>query len=249
MVAAMPRGRSGWTCALLGLIVAGLVIGLTADTGAVAAVEARGSIRPQQLVTLFATHKVFAEPASTSEQIATVADHRPLTGERTVLPVLGAQSDPSGNRWFNVMLPGRPNGRTGWINGRSTVTGSTELSIVVDLATRIVTVLDGGHELRTAAAVVGKSTTPTPTGHFFVEEVVRLASTAVGAPYAFALSARSNVLQEFAGGPGQIALHGLGNIGGTLGTAASHGCIRLSTSMLSWMVTRIGPGVPVTIVE
>ena len=53
--------------------------------------------------------------------------------------------------------------------------------------------------------------------------------------------------QEFDGGPGQIALHGLENIGGVLGTAVSHGCVRLDGSAMTWLVARIGPGVPVTI--
>jgi lipoprotein-anchoring transpeptidase ErfK/SrfK len=43
-----------------------------------------------------------------------------------------------------------------------------------------------------------------------------------------ATSARSNVLQEFDGGPGQIALHGTDHLSGALGTAASHGCIRMA---------------------
>ncbi len=49
-----------------------------------------------------------------------------------------------------------------------------------------------------------------------------------GGPFALALSARSNALQEFEGGPGQIALHGRDNLGGVLGAAESHGCMRLS---------------------
>ncbi|MBA2361255.1 MAG: L,D-transpeptidase [Actinobacteria bacterium] len=52
---------------------------------------------------------------------------------------------------------------------------------------------------------------------------------------------------EFAGGPGQIALHGLRNVGGTLGTAVSHGCVRLDTGAMRWLAARITPGVPVTI--
>ncbi len=68
-----------------------------------------------------------------------------------------------------------------------------------------------------------------------------------GTPFALALSARSNVLQEFAGGPGQTAIHGLGNVGGTPGTAVSHGCVRLDDRSIRWLAARIGPGVPVTI--
>ena len=68
-----------------------------------------------------------------------------------------------------------------------------------------------------------------------------------GAPFALALSARSNVLQEFAGGPGQIAVHGVANLGGTLGTSVSHGCVRLGTGPIRWLAARIAPGVPITV--
>jgi lipoprotein-anchoring transpeptidase ErfK/SrfK len=88
---------------------------------------------------------------------------------------------------------------------------------------------------------------PTPLGTFFVEEAVKMDAGAVGGPYALALSARSNVLQEFDGGPGQIAIHGRDNVGGTLGTAASHGCVRLADSAMRWLVGRLGAGTPVTI--
>ena len=101
--------------------------------------------------------------------------------------------------------------------------------------------------MRSFAAVVGKPSTPTPHGRFFVEESVLMPAGSAGAPFALALSARSDVLQEFEGGPGQIALHGVANIGGTPGTAASHGCVRLSTRSIRWMATRIAPGVPVTV--
>ncbi len=68
-----------------------------------------------------------------------------------------------------------------------------------------------------------------------------------GGPYALALSARSDALQEFEGGPGQIAVHGRDNLGGTLGAAESHGCVRLATASIDWLSTRIAPGTPVTI--
>jgi lipoprotein-anchoring transpeptidase ErfK/SrfK len=94
---------------------------------------------------------------------------------------------------------------------------------------------------------VGKPSTPTPTGRFFVEETVQMAPGHPGGPFALALSARSNTLREFEGGPGQIALHGRNNLGGMLGTAASHGCVRLATASIDWLAARIGPGTPTTI--
>ncbi len=93
----------------------------------------------------------------------------------------------------------------------------TPWHIVVDTGRRRVTVYKRGHTVRVFKAVVGKPSTPTPTGKFFVEESVELGRGDVGAPFALALSARSNVFQEFEGGPGQIALHGLMNVGGRAG--------------------------------
>jgi len=205
-------------------------------------------VRPHQdLARLLSSHEAFSKPDRDSRAIQLVEAKRPLTGEQTVLPVLGELTGASGMRWLRVMLPGRPNGHTGWISRRETVPSSTSWHIVVDTSTRRVTVYRSGRPFRVVEAIVGKPSTPTPHGQFFVEEAVQLTASDVGAPFALALSARSDVLRTFDGGPGQIALHGLENVGGTLGTAVSHGCVRLSDAMMRWLVERIGPGVPVTI--
>ena len=68
-----------------------------------------------------------------------------------------------------------------------------------------------------------------------------------GGPFALATSARSSVLQEFDGGPGQIGIHGVQHLGGVPGTAVSHGCIRLANRAIRWLAARIGSGVRVTI--
>jgi hypothetical protein len=179
--------------------------------------------------------------------LALVQARRPLTLGRTVLPVLGRRTGADGSVWLHVQLPGRPNGHSGWIRRRATEVWTTSWHIVVDTSTRRVTIYRNGRPVRTFKAVVGKPSTPTPLGEFFVEEGIRLGPSDVGAPFALALSARSEVLQEFDGGPGQIALHGLTNVGGILGTAVSHGCVRLSNEMMRWLIVRVGAGTPVTI--
>ena len=146
-----------------------------------------------------------------------------------------------------MRLPGRPNSHTGWIERAGTVERRTAWRVVVDLSLREAIVYRDGRVVRTFPAVVGKPSTPTPRGHFFVEESIELSAGQVGGPFALALSARSNVFQEFEGGPGQIALHGLAYVGGTPGTAASHGCVRLDTAAITWLIDRIVPGDPVTI--
>jgi len=146
-----------------------------------------------------------------------------------------------------VRLPGRPSGHTGWIRASQTRRRSTEWRLVLDLSARRITVYRYGRVQRRFRVVVGARSTPTPRGNFFIEEALALSPSALGGPFALATSARSAVLQEFAGGPGQIALHGTRGLSGALGTAASHGCIRLDTRAIVWLTARVGRGVSLTV--
>src|SRR6202044_2971711 len=164
-----------------------------------------------------------------------------------VLPVLGQAESKNGRAWVKVLIPGRPNGSAGWITVSGTTPSWTPWRLSVSLSARLVTVYDRGRVVRSFPAIVGAPSTPTPQGRFFIEESLSLGPQDSGAPYALASSARSDVLQDFDGGPGQIALHGMDNLPGALGTASSHGCIRLDTADITWLAMRIGPGVPVSI--
>lgn len=161
--------------------------------------------------------------------------------------MIAQRTDAAGRTWLHVELPGRPNGHRGWITAAGTRQTTTPWSLRIDLGARRVSALRNGRTVRRFPAIVGTSSTPTPRGRSFVEENVRLGPSFVGGPYALALSARSEVYQEFAGGPGQIAIHGRDNVGGVLGTAASHGCVRLSTGAITWLARRIPTGTPVTV--
>lgn len=233
----------------LRLALATLVLSAATWTGAVTADSGKPAVvsPSQTLVALVSAHEAFSRPSIGSTSLGVVPASRPITGERTVLPVLGHATGAKGLRWLRVRLPGRPNGHSGWIKQRATVASRTSWHIVVYTSSRRVVIYQWGRPVRAVKAVVGKSSTPTPRGEFFVEEVIQLRAGDVGAPFAFALSARSNVFQEFEGGPGQIALHGLANVGGVLGSAVSHGCVRLDGDTMRWLVHHINPGVPVTI--
>ena len=220
---------------LAACIVAGAADAHAGGAGAVAAT--------QDLVSLTRPATAHVKPSAHARTFGTVPARTPITGERTTLPVLGTYGD-----WLLVRLPGRPNGHSGWIDERGTRGSVTAWHLVIDTGARKLTVYHAGRVARVMKVVVGKASTPTPPGDYFVEESIALGSGAVGAPFALALSARSNVFQEFEGGPGQIALHGLQNVGGVPGTAASHGCVRLDTGAIRWLAGRISPGVPVTII-
>jgi len=243
------RRRFGYclAVALAAATLAGVTAG-SAVAGGVPAQSAQAHIgAAQQLAVLSTAHGVRQEPEAGAPQTGLLPARGPITGEPTTVPVIGALTGSDGVRWLRVMLPGRPNSSTGWIAAQGTRKLVTDWHIVVDLAGRRVSAYSKGHLLRSFQAVVGKPSTPTPTGEFFVEETLQMPAGEAGGPFALALSARSNVLQEFEGGPGQIAIHGLDNLGGTLGAAESHGCIRLATASIEWLATRIGPGTPVTI--
>jgi lipoprotein-anchoring transpeptidase ErfK/SrfK len=226
---------------------------LTAGVGCVLVSPARAAgstVRASQpLVVLLDNHVARTRPSTRAHRMETVRARRPLTGVRTVLPFLGEAVSSSGRRWLHVRLPGRPNGHHGWIPASETRRTATEWHVALKLSSRLVTVYRDGRAERRFRAVVGNPSTPTPQGRFFVEEALALSPQAAGGPFALATSARSNVLQEFAGGPGQVALHGTNHLSDPLGSAASHGCIRLSTGAITWLARRIGSGVPLSITQ
>ncbi len=228
---------------VLALIVAGVGAALLAPAGAAGS----GVPASQSLAVILHGHVARVAPSAHSGRVESVDARRPLTRSRTILPVLGQATSRNGGSWLRVRLPGRPNGHAGWISANRTKLTSTPWRIVVKLSTRWVTVYRGGHARRHFRAIVGKPSTPTPRGSYFIEEAIALSSSGPGGPFALATSARSNVFQEFEGGPGQIGIHGTHNLSGVPGTAVSHGCIRLRTRAITWLARRIGAGVPLTI--
>jgi lipoprotein-anchoring transpeptidase ErfK/SrfK len=94
---------------------------------------------------------------------------------------------------------------------------------------------------------VGDRATPTPTGRFYIVELIRTDDPrgAYG-PYAYGLSAHSPVLARFAGGDGRVGLHGT-NQPGLLGRDVSHGCIRVRNGAISLLARHLPLGTPVVV--
>jgi lipoprotein-anchoring transpeptidase ErfK/SrfK len=198
----------------------------------------------QQAAKLLRPAAVRAAPAGAI--VGRLAATRPLTGAPTVVPVLRiAAAD--GHDWLRVRLPQRPNGATGWIAADGTQPSATRWAIVVSRARRRAVVYRGGVRIRSFTVIVGKRSTPTPLGRFFVAERVRQPRGSALGPWVLATSAYSNVLRQFGGGPGQIGLHGRTGLPGALGSAASHGCIRFSDRAIVWLARRARAGTPITI--
>jgi len=198
------------------------------------------------LVSLLATLNhpaaVFRAPSVHTWTRQVLPLYTPLSHQRVTVPVLRRKG-----RWLRVLLPGRPNGHSGWIDLRKAHVRRSPWRIVVKTESKRLFVYRGKRIAHSFPVVVGKASTPTPHGRFYIEEGLILRPHSLGSPYAFALSARSNVYQEFDGGPGQIAIHGVYGIGGTPGRAESHGCIRMTSEALEWIARRFGTGTPVDI--
>lgn len=104
-----------------------------------------------------------------------------------------------------------------------------------------------GRRARRLRVIVGARITPTPIGHFSVMEHVRLGAKWSRYGWGLALSAFSEILKHYDGGQGQVAIHARGTLEGALGTASSHGCIRVRDTDASWLAHRIPNGTPVDI--
>lgn len=149
--------------------------------------------------------------------------------------------------WEQVRLAVRPNGTTGWVRDSSVDLELDPFSVQVSLHDRRLTVRQGTRVVVSTRAGVGRSVLPTPTGTYYIVELLRQTdATGPYGPYAFGLSAFSNVLYSFGGGPGQIGLHGTDDPG-ALGTDVSHGCIRVSNSIITRLAGLLPLGTPVEI--
>jgi lipoprotein-anchoring transpeptidase ErfK/SrfK len=172
------------------------------------------------------------------------------SGAPQQLLVLGSRTGADGRPWLRVRLPGRPNGSSGWIRRDRVVVHHLPWWIDVSLSRRLVQVFRDGSLVRRFAAVVGAPSTPTPVGLYAVYEADPQPSAGdfVGS-WVIQLTAFSDVLDNYGGGPGRVAIHGRGgaSLADPLGTARSHGCVRVSNSDVQWLARTVAAGTPVRI--
>ena len=157
--------------------------------------------------------------------------------------VLDARCRPS---WYQVQLPVRPNGATGFVAARHVSLALVRTRIEIDLSTRYLRLFRAGRlALRTPVAI-GAPETPTPIGRFYVNQ--RLATDDPTGPFgigALGVSAFSPVLTYWEQG-GPIAIHGT-NEPWSIGQADSNGCIRVRNGAFRQLFDSVPAGTPVTI--
>jgi len=171
------------------------------------------------------------------------------SGQPTTLLVLAARTYEE-REWVRLLLPERPNGSAAWVPAEDVVLSHTPYWVEVSTGRRTVGVYRDGHLARRFRAVVGKPSTPTPHGLAAIYERDRQPD-----PHAFvgtwvlALTAESDVLRHFEGGTGRIGIHGRGGASllDPLGSARSHGCVRIGDGPVDWMAAHVPAGTPVLI--
>jgi L,D-transpeptidase catalytic domain len=184
-----------------------------------------------------------------SPHASTLGRLRFLTGDgqAEIYLALAEQQPTPSERWLRVELPGRPNGRTGWIPRDALGTLHTvDGWLQIDERDLRATLFRDGHPIFEAPVGVGKASTVTPTGHFYVIEKLITVNAPVYGPLALGTSAYAPTLGEWPGG-GVVGIHGTDEPQLIPGRP-SHGCIRMRNGDIErlWHLIQVGTPIEIT---
>jgi hypothetical protein len=193
---------------------------------------------------IFSPATVRSRPSSTAKAVGRLRHH---TEDRLpeIYLLLRAALDSKDRVWVQVRLPKRPNGSKGWVP-RSAL-GDFKVvrtQLVVNRKALRATLFKNGKRIWSSPVGIGKSSAPTPAGHFWIRERIRnLAGGAYG-PWAFGTAAYSN-LSDWPGG-GVVGIHGT-NEPHLIPGRPSHGCIRVPNHKVVQLERRLPLGTPLHI--
>lgn len=194
--------------------------------------------------------KARSEPRSDAAVVGRVHDSAPWNGAQMQLMIDDVATDSGGTTWYRVLLAKKPNGSYGWIDSNVAQAFANRWRVVVDVSSRSMKIYRSGKLVKRTRTVVGARRTPTPTGQFAVRELVKQPNPrGFSGPWIFHLNANSQRLKSFDGGDGTVGIHGRGAsaLGDPLGSARSHGCVRVPNPVVRYMSTRIVAGTPVLV--
>jgi lipoprotein-anchoring transpeptidase ErfK/SrfK len=237
---------------VLCVIAPGAAVMLCAAAGAAGgrAKAAAVTLSNERTVTRWAhvvsVQSIFRGPSSSSARVGAL--HRETEdGFPEVYLLLKAQSGALGQEWVKLRIPGRPNGRVGWVHRDALGTFHlTHRLVVVDRERLLLSVYSSGRLLWSAPVGVGAPATPTPAGHFWIREEFRISDPASGYyPYAFG-TADYSTLTEWPRG-GVVGIHGPFFAPQEIPGHISHGCIRLGVADDAKLARYVGPGTPLLV--
>jgi hypothetical protein len=167
-------------------------------------------------------------------------------GQAELYLTLVAARLPSGQTWIQIEYPARPNGQTGWVP-RSALESlhTVDGYLLVNRASLRATLFRDGRAIFSAPIGVGKPSTVTPPGHFYVmDKLITLNDPEYG-PYALGTSAYAPTLSEWPGG-GVVGIHGTDEPQLIPGRP-SHGCVRMRNADITRLWSLIEVGTPIEI--
>jgi lipoprotein-anchoring transpeptidase ErfK/SrfK len=167
-------------------------------------------------------------------------------GRPEIYLALQLYTDAKGNEWVETQLPGRPNGRTGWVPREAL--GELHLihtQLIVDRRSLRATLFKNGRKVFSAPIGVGKGSTPTPGGTSWIREKLHGFGNAAYGPIAFGTGTYSTKLTDWPGG-GVVGIHGT-NEPNLIPGRPSHGCIRLKNRDILKLNRLMSPGTPLLI--
>lgn len=188
---------------------------------------------------------VRTSPSRGSAVVTTLSQFRPDFRPRAVM-ALDERRDVSGKpTWYRISVPGRPNGRTGWIPAAAAAVQPVDRWLVVYRGSRKFELYVDGRLRRTGPVAVGARGMETPIGLFYVQSTFVPTQYPILGAFAFETSGYSK-LSDWPGG-GVVGVHGT-NMPWLIGQAVSHGCVRLRNSDVLALRKLVRVGTPVKIV-
>jgi lipoprotein-anchoring transpeptidase ErfK/SrfK len=147
--------------------------------------------------------------------------------------------------WYRISVPGRPNGRTGWIPAAAARLQPVDRWLVVYRGSRRFELYVDGRLRRTGPVAVGARGMETPIGLFYVQSTFVPSKYPILGAFAFETSGYSK-LSDWPGG-GVVGVHGT-DTPWLIGQAVSHGCVRLRNGDVLALRKLVRVGTPVKIV-
>ncbi len=151
--------------------------------------------------------------------------------------------------WYQVLLPVRPNGTTGWVRAADVEVMGLPFSIKVHLRSLRLELFRDGRLERTFPIGIGTVETPTPPGRYYIKYLMRPddQNTLYG-HFVYGLSGYSDVVRDVPGG-GELGIHGTNDPENSIGNRVSQGCIRLRNEDVASLVPLLPLGTPVQVVD
>ena len=192
---------------------------------------------------------VLAQPRAAAKRIAVLKQFRPDFRPQYVLALDARRTKAGKPTWYRISVPGRPNGRTGWVRAGALELHPVEKRLIVYRGARRFEFWDRQRLVRAGKVAVGKPGAETPLGLFYVTDKFNPSidpDWAILGAFAFETSAYSK-LTDWPGG-GIVGVHGTPwpNL---LGQAVSHGCVRMDNRDVEFLRNRVPLGTPVKIVR